>query len=224
MLCDPHVKIRISNGSYEIPVSQGLLCQCSPYFTTMFKGQFHESETQTTTLQAVDGVVSEQGFERLVLWLYTGRFMFETAVPSDRISGIIELARLSDMCGITTIQNQLVSVLLTTIVVNRSNDEPHTKLITSEHVRSAAQLPEDNPVFVKLAAAVAAGIVEGAGRSKFEKDSQLYPKFGAAVLLQVASILETLRPNDGGGHSMYTDPIFNGSKSVLSGKKRARKQ
>lgn len=190
----------------------------------MFKGHFYESQTQTTTMEAVDGVVSEQGFERLVTWLYTGRFIFDTAVPSDRISSLIELARLSDMCGITTIQDQLVSVLLKTITANRDNEERHTKHITSEHIRSAAQLPDDSPVFVKLAAIVAAGIVEGGGRSKFEKDSQLYPKFGAAVLLQVASILETLRPNDGGGHSMYTDPIFNGSKSSLCGKKRARKQ
>ena len=190
----------------------------------MFEGKFHESETQTSTMEAVDGVVSEQGFERLVLWLYTRRLPFDTTVPSDRISVIIELARLSDMCGIAKIQGLLVSLLLKTITANCDNEERHTKHITSEHIRSAAQLPDDNPIFVKLAAIVAAGIVEGGGRSKFEKDSQLYPKFGAAVLLQVASILETLRPNDLFDHSTYIDPIFNGSEFSLCGKKRARKQ
>lgn len=180
----------------------------------MFEGKFHESETQTSTMEAVDGVVSEQGFERLVLWLYTRRLPFDTTVPSDRISVIIELARLSDMCGITEIQDQLVSDLVSTITANRSDEQPHTKHITTEHLRSAEQLPDDHPIFVKLAEILAARIVEGRGRSKFVKDCQLDPGFGTAVLLQVTSILETVKPKYKGGSCTYTDPQSSRALSV----------
>lgn len=219
VLCGPQVKIRISNGSYEIPVSRRILCKLSPYFTAMFEGKFHESETQTTTMEAVDGVVSEQGFERLVLWLYTGRLLSDTAVPGDRISAIIELARLCDMCGITAIHDKLVTELVLTIVNNRNDEQPHTKHITSEHVRSAAKIPPSHPTFVKMAQVLAAGIVEGGARSKFAKETQLYPKFGVVVLHQVRSILNTIKPTYRVGQSStYTDPIFNIVKNIKSAK------
>lgn len=185
----------------------------------MFEGKFLESETQTTTMEAVDGVVSEQGFERLVLWLYTGRLLFDIAEPSDRISAIIELARLFDMCGITATHDKLVTEFVLTIVNNRNEEQPHTKHITSEHVRSAAQLPPSHPTFVKLAQVLAAGIVEGGARSKFARETQLYPKLGAVVLHQVRSILNTIKPNYRGSQSStYIDPIFNVTKSIKSAK------
>ncbi|KAK9860075.1 hypothetical protein MYU51_010323 [Penicillium brevicompactum] len=119
------------------------------------------------------------------------------------------------MCGITTIHDKLVTKFVTTIVSNRNEEQPHTKHITSEHVRSAAQLPPSHPTFVKLAQVLAAGIVEGGARSKFAKETQLYPKLGAVVLHQVRSILNTIKPSYRGGQSgIYRDPIYNALKII----------
>jgi hypothetical protein len=92
--------VRIRPGAETYNVSKTLLCHHSPYFRAMFEGQFKEAGEKSAKLEEVPGVVTNRSFELLLQWLYLGRFILGKESPRDRITAMIELARLADMTEI----------------------------------------------------------------------------------------------------------------------------
>ncbi|KAJ5244309.1 hypothetical protein N7489_004405 [Penicillium chrysogenum] len=105
----PLVKIRIEPSNREYTVSKTLLCNESPVFSAMFKGNFRESQEETATLQEMDGVVSIQSIEALLQWLYlrTIHFDIDNEFHERHIVAAVELARLAEMYGFTEIESQI---------------------------------------------------------------------------------------------------------------------
>jgi hypothetical protein len=102
------VKIRIGSTDQEFELSKDLICKQSPYFASMFEGDFSKGEEQTATLNEIDGVVSIQSFQMLTQWLYTGNVTLGRMQPKKAITAIIEFLRLADMCQITGMEEDMV--------------------------------------------------------------------------------------------------------------------
>lgn len=85
-----------------------------------------EAEKHTVTLEAMDGIVSDQSLEALLQWLYLKRVRFDCSDPQDQMSVIIELARLADMCEVIDIQPQLLQDAKN--LINSWYSEPPTVL------------------------------------------------------------------------------------------------
>ena len=159
----------------------------------MFQGSFCESKDQTATLEAVDGVISEQSFEGLLQWLFLGRVTFGHTDPGQLITAFIELARLADMCGIIEPRDYLARRVKEVIAMNDEGTTfSLTRDITSEHISSAGELPEGHPLFRVLCMASVREVL-AAQTCKLANESSLCLGYAAGVLEEVMITLKTLR-------------------------------
>lgn len=158
--------IRIGSASHEYKLSKALLCKQSPYFAATFQGDFKEGKEQSTTLAEIDGVVSIRSFELLVQWLYLGRVNFGKLTPEEAIPATIEFARLVDMCGVTGMESLMAERIKAIIIAipaprkGKTRDpDTNTHCLISQHIKSAALLPEGHPVRSILATAAVDGYI-----------------------------------------------------------------
>ncbi len=167
---DPYVKLRIGNKGHEYKLSKALLCRQSKYFAATFEGAFREGEDQSTTLAEIYGVISTRSFELLVQWIYHGRVIFGELELTEAITATIEFARIADMCAVTGMESLMAERIKAIIIANPVRDsdkyysEPrgpleydNTYCLASEHITSAADLPDGHPVHHTLAAACVEG-------------------------------------------------------------------
>jgi hypothetical protein len=203
---DPYVKIRIRSKSREYKLSKALLCKQSKYFAATFEGAFREGEDQSTTLAEIDGVVSTRSFELLVQWIYLGRVIFGELEPAEAITATIEFARIADMCAVTGMETLAAQRIKAIIIANpaRIADEyfdelpgplecNNTYCLTSEHITSAADLPDGHPVRQTLATAAVKGYLLHDDH-KFSKEMREVHNFSVDLLKAVKATLKNLRP------------------------------
>ncbi|KAL2825723.1 hypothetical protein BDW59DRAFT_69618 [Aspergillus cavernicola] len=203
----PIVKINIENSTYE--VSKSLLCKHSSYFAAMFNGKFKESEEQSAELELIDGVVSTRSFELLLQWLYVGRIVLDEKDPGDRISALLEFARLADMLYINTVGSQIVEHIKTTVLNNPApgylrTSDTNVHHITSNHIHHAMQLPQGDPVRLLFSKAA----IEGYLRSehfKFQEETREIPEFAADFLEELKIVLKNVKTLD--YHATFVDPF-----------------
>jgi hypothetical protein len=185
----PLVTIRIGPSGREYKLSKALLCEQSPYFKATFEGEFQEGHDQATTLEEVDGVVSIRSFELLVQWLYIGQLRFGKLTPSDSITAAIEFVRIADMCGVTGMEISMAKHIKAVILANLGSylikPYSNTYCMNSDHVVSAACLPDGHPVRKILAAA--------AVREYLKKDDHMFSKEAREVLNFASDLLEAVK-------------------------------
>ena len=183
-----------------------MLCKQSKYFAATFEGAFREGEDQSTTLAEIDGVVSTRSFELLVQWIYLGRVIFGKLEPAEAISATIEFARIADMCAVTGMESLMAERIKAIIIANpaRTTDEIYneapgplecnnTYCLTSEHISSAADLPDGHPVRQILATAAVKGYLLHDDH-KFSKEMREVHNFSVDLLKAVKATLKNLRP------------------------------
>ena len=156
-------------------------------------------------------MVSERSFKLLVQWLYLGRVIFSASTPEDSVSATLEFVRFADMCGVTGMESQMAEHIKAIIVANpapenwefqRHRDpDTNTFCLTSQHITSAALLPEGHPVRCILAAAAVEGYLRHEDGHKFLKETQDVPNFAADLLKAVRATLKTLT------RATFEDPI-----------------
>ena len=167
----------------------------------------------------MDGVVSARSFELLVQWLYLGRVAFGILAPEESITAIIEFIRLADMCGVTGMESLMAERIKTIIKANpapprlqpvatrtshKRVPDTNTYCITSQHITSAAFLPEGHPVRSMLASAAVEGYLRD-DNHKFRKEAQDVPNFSADLLKAVRTTLKNLAYRN--SEIQFEDPI-----------------
>jgi BTB/POZ domain len=211
----PQVTIRIGSTGCEYRLSKALLCKQSPYFKATFQGSFQEGKEQSTTLNEVDGVVSQQSFELLVQWLYLGRVLLGNLTPKHAIAAVIEFVRIADMCGVTGMESimaeQIKAIILANPAPSGSNLDSNTYCIDSSHIISAASLPDGHTVRKVLAAAVAGAFFED-GNHKFKKEVKEVANFASDLLEAVRDILKSYRAQR--PSACVTDPLSGKPRSL----------
>ncbi|KAF1807963.1 hypothetical protein P152DRAFT_453274 [Eremomyces bilateralis CBS 781.70] len=198
----PQVTVRIGSTSREYKLSKALLCNQSPYFKATFEGNFQEGKEQSTTLKEEDGIVSIQSFELLVQWLYLGRVILGDSTPTDSITAIVEFVKIADMCGVTGMEGTMAEQIKTIILADPAHRYPldsNTYCLNSNHIVSAAGLPDGHPVRKVLAAAVA-GEFFRADNHKFSKEVKEVASFASDLL---EAIRDTLKSHKIGSYSIY---------------------
>jgi len=116
----------------------------------------------------------------LVQWVCLSQVVFRECAPDVAITTAIEFAKLADMCRITGMESLMAKHIKTIILANPALEDSkwagwrapdtNTHCLTSQHITSAAALPEGHPV----RAILAAGTVEGCLRQhnyKFEREA-----------------------------------------------------
>jgi hypothetical protein len=165
----------------------------------MLEGPLLDTQQNVILLQKVEGVVSEQSVEALIQWLYCRVVIFDVNDPGDQISAAIELARLADMYHISGLAPVMGEYIRKVLISNPSPElgsfwrpaDTNTYYMTSEHIASAITLPSNHPVRHVLAAASAEGYLRQPNH-KFLEETQLYPSFGADLLVEVSTVLGSL--------------------------------
>jgi len=214
----PQVVIRIGSASGEYVLPKALLCEQSPYFAAMFEGSFEEGESQSATLEEMDGVVSTRSFQILVQWLWLGRVVFGESTPEEAITAAIEFVRLADMCGITGVESFMAEHIREVIRVNippanicfEGDRDPqrNTYYLSSQHIASVASLPKGHPVRSMIAMAAVEGYFLQDNFKFLEEAGRLH-NFSFDLLQEVKSTLKTL--THGKQHTTVKDP-FSGEK------------
>ncbi|KFX85970.1 hypothetical protein V490_09295 [Pseudogymnoascus sp. VKM F-3557] len=214
----PWVTIRIGSASPEYKLPKALLCKQSPYFASMFNGNFKEGEEQSATLEEIDGVVSARSFQMLAQWVCLGRVVLGALPAGESITSAIEFARLADMCGVTGIESLMEEVIRSTIIDNPGpydlvarTTNRHTHYITLDHIISAAFLPDGHPVRNVLALATVEGYLNW-DNHKFSNGSSKIPSFSTDLLFAVKTTLNSMRHGNFG--VTFTEPI-SGEKLAL---------
>jgi len=190
----------------------------------LFEGGFKEGVEQSVDLMEVGDEVGEfitvRSLELLIQWLHIGRVVVGKISPRGEIDAIVEFVRLADMCGVTGMENTMAERIKTLILANPppidfetsyfKNRDPNTNTfcITSQAVRSASLLPNDNhPVRAIFAMAAVEGYLRS-DKHKFLKETRDVPNFAFDVLKAVKLTLLTLRlPPHGEGGVDFTEPI-----------------
>lgn len=178
----------------------------------MLEGNFAEKEQQSVTMESVEGVVSVQSFEALMQWFYMHKIHFDSKIPGDQISAVIELIRLAYMCNITGMDTEMAQYIKDILVANpdpRNSRTYHiadsnTHCLTSQHIISATLLPQGHPVRRVLAAASVEGYLR-TGNYKFRKETHEHPAFGADLLHEVRLALNGSRQEK--RYTIIRDPI-----------------
>ncbi|KAJ0418469.1 hypothetical protein BJY00DRAFT_324928 [Aspergillus carlsbadensis] len=209
----PIVSIRIGAETYN--VSKTLLCHHSPYFGVMFEGQFKEAADQSAELAEVPGVVSNRSFELLLQWLYLGRFILADESPTDRITAMIELARLADMAEIhdANMDAQIARFIQSTVLDNPPKDNnwrrsPNTNIhhITTEHIAAASHLPKGHPVRLLFARASIDAYLHSED-FRFSNEFHDVPEFAGDLLHELRGALESFKYGRGNSRT-YHDPFL----------------
>lgn len=161
----------------------------------MFQGQFLESQELTTTLEDMEGVVSERSLEALFQWLYLRVVNLSINDPVEHISASMELVRLADKYNIVGLEEEMAKyikdILKTIEPFFIRKIDTNTRNLTSDHIISAVVLHREHPVRRLLAAAS----VEGFLRSKHHKFADLAqdcPSFATDLLREVRLALDEL--------------------------------
>lgn len=160
-----------------------------------------EGEEQATTLEEINGVVTPRSVQMLVQWVCLGRVVFGECAPDVSITTATEFARLADMCGITGMESLMAEHIKAIVLANPSPEgwkwekgrapDTNTRCLTSQHITSAAALPEGHPVRAILAMAA----VEGCLRQhnyQFESDTSKVPEFATDLLKAIRATIESL--------------------------------
>lgn len=128
----------------------------------------------------IDGVVSTQSLELLVQWQYLGRVIFSKLTPEDAVTATVEFVGFADMCGVNGMETLLAKRIKVIIIANPAppskgmrDPETNTYCLTSQHIISAAFIPEGYPIRSILATAA----VEGYLRHTFLRVTQEVPNF-----------------------------------------------
>ena len=105
------------------------------------------------------------------------------------------------MCGVTGMESLIAERIKATIIANPApgdskfqlwrHPDTNTFCLTSQHIISAAQLPEGHPVRCILATAAVKGYLRHDDH-KFLKETQQVPAFSADLLKAVKTTLKTL--------------------------------
>ncbi|KAJ5964233.1 uncharacterized protein N7479_004109 [Penicillium vulpinum] len=207
----PLIEIRLEPSGQEYTISRDLLCTESPVFSAMFKSEFRESQEQTVTLQEEAGIISTQGVEALIQWLYLRVINFDIDDNSNHISAAIELARLADKYGIIIEIESYLAEDIKRVICTAPWEKNYW--LTTQHLVSGTLLPRDHPVRRTLAAACVQGYLEGKTH-KFAQEAAEQPNFGADLLREVRLVLSA--PNGPVGQISFRDPIDN--KPIYLGK------
>jgi hypothetical protein len=204
------VAIRIGDYEYQLP--KALLCRKSPYFAAAFEGKFQEGMEQAITLPKLDGVVSVRSFEMLIQWLYLGRVVLKQLPAEEEIDAIIEFVRIADMCQISGMESSMAE-RIKTIVMNtpeRWSTVPEelasTYNISSEHIISAANLPDGHPVRCILAAAAVEGYLQYDDH-KFKCVTEQVHNFSVDLLKAVKTTLKSSKRIRYHNHLIVKHPI-----------------
>ncbi|CZR58822.1 uncharacterized protein PAC_08714 [Phialocephala subalpina] len=212
---DPYVRIRIGSASREYKLSKAVLCRQSVYFAATFEGGFQEGEEHSTTLTEIDGVVSTRSFELLVQWLYIGRVIFGELAPAEAITATIEFVRIADICQVTEMESLMAECIKAIIIANPGpntttrpgpSESNNTYCLTSEHITSAADLPDGHLVRRILAAAAVEGYLLYENH-KFLKEMEEVHSFSVDLLKAVKATLETLSTSYSGRSVFFKDPL-----------------
>jgi hypothetical protein len=142
-------------------------------------------------------IVSTQGFELLVQWLYLGRVIFGELIPEEAITATIEFVRFAGMCGITGMETLMAKRIKAIIIANPSpplkgtrDPDTNTYCLTSQHIISAAFLPKEHPVRRILAMAAVGGYLRH-DNHKLLRETQEVPNFSIDLLKSVKATLNT---------------------------------
>ncbi|KAJ6190742.1 hypothetical protein N7519_000763 [Penicillium mononematosum] len=217
----PLVKIRIEPSNREYTVSKPLLCNESPVFSAMFKGNFRESQEETATLQEMEGVVSIQSIEALIQWLYlrTINFDIDTRFHELHIVAAVELARLAEMYGITKIEPQLAQYVKGRFA---KCGYRHKKIRIGRAVLPDTDdwilgtfLRDGHPVRWIMAQALVFWYLRNENEEYPGFDvAQGCPKFGVDLLHEVRLALNTLKPISS---ATFKDPITGKRRYLVKG-------
>lgn len=166
--------------------------------------------------------MSTRSFELLVQWIYLGRVIFGELDPSEAITASIEFARIADMCAVTGMESLMAERIKAIILANPARQpyqyypEPrgpleydNTYCLTSEHITSAADLPDGHPVRQTLAAAAVEGYLLQ-NDHKFSKEMREVHNFSVDLLKAVKATLGTLSRSNtqhAGTGIIVTDPL-----------------
>ncbi|KAJ5133723.1 hypothetical protein N7448_001254 [Penicillium atrosanguineum] len=194
----------------EFIVSKDLLGKQSSYFAKMFDGKFFEGKTNGATLKVIEGVLSLRSFEMLLQWLYIGNITYYSEDAGARISALIELARLADMCAVHALEAAtakfIKDLILTTSdlarVGHKKNPNANTYALSSHNIQSATELPQGHEVRAVLAGAS----FEGYLLSKNHKFHALIlenPQFRRDLICELEKGLKQAGPSTG----YLVDPI-----------------
>jgi hypothetical protein len=86
----------------EFKVHKNVACHYSPFFETAFKSQFIEGQTQSMTLEDVEGEV----FGCMVHWFYTQKVETQrVGTHADDLPKLVKLWVLAERCIIPRLQN-----------------------------------------------------------------------------------------------------------------------
>lgn len=183
----------------------------------MFNGEFLESQQQVATLKETKDDVSVRSVGALFHWIYRRAVNFEIADPTEHISALIELARLTDKYEITGLETTVAESIKDIVICNphpQTNPKKHwrhldnnTCYLKKRHITSAILLPQGHPVRSALAAASVEGFLRDAGY-KFRAETQTYPSFGA-------DLLQELRLTLNGTSFNFVDPV-TGERASLN--------
>jgi hypothetical protein len=163
-------------------------------------------------LAEIEGVVSTQSFELLIQWLYLGRVIFGDLAPEDAITATISFVRIADMCGVTGMEHLMANRIKAIILHKPSptGDRPkrnpgaNTDFLVSQHIRSAALLPDGHPIRNILANAAVEGYLISDGH-KFLREAKEVTSFSYDLLTSVKATLKTLKSGYSG--ISFKDPL-----------------
>jgi hypothetical protein len=151
-------------------------------------------------MREIDGVVSSRSFQLLLQWLYLGRFNLGKEAPSDRITAMIELARLADMIEIKDVDMdlQIMEYIRATVLDNPPPDDkwsrsPDTNIchMTPDHVEAASHLPQGHLVRLLLAKASIDAYLHSEN-FRFSNEIQEVTEFAADLLQELRVALKSV--------------------------------
>lgn len=191
----PLVSIKIGATTYN--VSKTLLCKHSPYFTAMFDSKFKEGDQQLAELEELDGVVSNRSFQMLLQWMYSGQVFLRNESLTDRISAMIEFARLADMLNVSNVESQIMEYIKATILANPPdcwlrNPEKYALHITPGHIHAATRLPKGQVVRALFAKAAVYAYIRS-NDFRFSKEIRDIPDFAADLLEELKPAINSVR-------------------------------
>lgn len=164
----------------------------------MFEGSFKEGQESTATLKEIEDVVSTKSLQMLVQWVCLGRVQFGSSTHEEAIGAAIEFARLADMCGIVGMESLMAEKIKSSILAapaetnafGKPLPDANTRCLTSQHIKSAVNLPEGHPVRAMIAAAVVRGCLTQE-KYKFEEEVASVHGFAVDVLNGIRATLKT---------------------------------
>jgi len=119
--------------------------------------------------------------------------------PTDSITAAIEFIRIADVCDVTGMENLMAEHVRAIILANPPQYsykfDSNTYLLNSDHIASAACLPDGHPVREILAAATVRGYFRQ-DEHKFFKVAKEVPSFSSDLLEVVKGALKTYKLGD----------------------------